>query len=105
MNHQVREGEYRSTLSRIDDDATANTPNAVRVQIRTPDGKRLVRRILKSDPVRLLFLFLRHQITDAQHKPFELRTTHPPKEIVESDTSIEAEQLINATVVMQWSTL
>lgn len=74
-----------------------DAPDVTRVQIRTPDGKRLVRRISKSDPVRNLFIFLRCQ----GHQSFQLRLTYPQKIIVESDNTIEDERLINASLVLQ----
>ena len=81
----------------------ASDPNSTRIQLRVPDGKRIVRRVLKSDPVRVLFNVVRHQVPEAVTKAFQLRTTFPPKAIEESDQTFEEQGLLNEAIVMQWS--
>lgn len=81
----------------------ANASDMVRVQIRTPDGARLVRRMLKSDPVQHLFIVVRQHVPNAKQQKFHLRTTFPSKQVDETVCSIESAGLINASLVMQWA--
>lgn len=53
---------------------------AVRIQFRLPDGKRLTRRFLKSESVKVLAAFVQEQCP-ADGKVLEMRAGFPPKEI------------------------
>ena len=50
----------------------AGTDGTTSIQFRLPDGKRVVRKFLKSDTVRRLFEHIKFAVPDLQAKPFEL---------------------------------
>jgi len=47
----------------------------------TPNGKRAVRRFLKSDPVAMVYAYVESQSTGGQGKRLELRAGFPPKDL------------------------
>ncbi|KAF1315965.1 putative ubiquitin regulatory protein, partial [Globisporangium splendens] len=79
------------------------TPDVTRVQIRAPDGSRLTRRFLKSDPMSKLWVFVKEQIPEARGRAFELRTAFPPAAVEFSDTaSFSDKKLENASLMVKW---
>jgi len=56
------------------------TEGAVRIQFRLPGGKRLTRRFLKSDSVKVLAAFVQEQCPP-EGKQLEMRAGFPPKDI------------------------
>ncbi|POM63053.1 Hypothetical protein PHPALM_19502, partial [Phytophthora palmivora] len=79
------------------------TPNATRVQIRVPDGSRLTRRFLKTDPLAMVWTFVKDQVPEARTRAFELRTAFPPSAVADNDTlSIEEGKLENASLMVKW---
>ena len=51
----------------LPEEPSADEVDVTRVQIRTPDGQRLVRRIRKTDPINILFIFVRHTVRKNQN--------------------------------------
>ncbi|KAL3660714.1 hypothetical protein V7S43_014117 [Phytophthora oleae] len=81
----------------------AGAPSVTRVQIRVPDGSRLTRRFLKTDPLAMVWTFVKDQVPDARTRAFELRTAFPPSAVAYNDTlSIEEGKLENASLMVKW---
>ncbi|ETI31732.1 hypothetical protein, variant 1 [Phytophthora nicotianae CJ01A1] len=81
----------------------AGAPGVTRVQIRVPDGSRLTRRFLKSDPLAMVWTFVKDQVSEARTRAFELRTSFPPSAVAYNDTlSIEEGKLENASLMVKW---
>ncbi|KAF7721307.1 hypothetical protein EC973_004949 [Apophysomyces ossiformis] len=53
-------------------DEPTEIANTTRIQLRMADGKRIIRRFMKSDPVRYLFEFIKAEVPETQSQPFEL---------------------------------
>ncbi|GLD98126.1 hypothetical protein PINS_up006823 [Pythium insidiosum] len=87
----------------LPDEPTDASSEVTRVQIRTPDGARLTRRFLKSDPIAFFWLFVKQQIPEARRRPFELRTAFPPAQVALSETDTIADRkLENASLMVKW---
>ncbi|KAG3111121.1 hypothetical protein PI124_g11056 [Phytophthora idaei] len=81
----------------------AGAPSVTRVQIRVPDGSRLTRRFLKTDPLAMVWTFVKAQVPEARARAFELRTAFPPSAVAYNDTlSIEEGKLENASLMVKW---
>ncbi|KDO22673.1 hypothetical protein SPRG_10988 [Saprolegnia parasitica CBS 223.65] len=82
----------------------ADGPSVTRIQIRTATGGRLLRRFQKTDPLELLWRFVRHEIPEAQTREFELRSAYPPKAVAfDTTTRLCDAQLENASLMMNWT--
>lgn len=71
----IKETQEKSALDSIQPikrDEPTDPANTTRIQLRTPDGKRIVRRFLKTDPVRHLFEFVKAEIPESQDRQFEV---------------------------------
>ncbi|KAI8393388.1 uncharacterized protein BYT42DRAFT_541665 [Radiomyces spectabilis] len=85
------------SIQPVQRDEPTDLANSTRIQIRMADGSRLIRRLLKSDPVRYLFEFIKYQVPEAQSRPFELVFNR--QQLIELvDQSIEEAGLANAAV-------
>jgi hypothetical protein len=51
---------------------TTDMTNSTRIQFRMADGSRVIRRFLKSDPVRYLFEFIKSHVPETQDQAFEV---------------------------------
>ncbi|CAH0484537.1 unnamed protein product [Peronospora farinosa] len=81
----------------------AGSPNVTRVQIRVPDGSRLTRRFLKTDPLAMVWSFVKNKVPEARGRAFELRTAFPLSAVAYNDTlSIEEGKLENASLMVRW---
>ncbi|RLN72144.1 hypothetical protein BBJ28_00021701 [Nothophytophthora sp. Chile5] len=79
------------------------TPDVTRVQIRVPNGSRLTRRFLKTDPLSMVWAFVKDQVPEARGRAFELRTAFPPSAVAFDETlSIEEGKLENASLMVKW---
>lgn len=58
---------------------SASDAGTVRIQFRLPDGARAIRRFYCTDPVGMVYAFVRDRCNT--EKPFELRAGFPPKDI------------------------
>ena len=77
QDDQQDETEAASTsildsIQPIKRDETTDMANSTRIQLRMPDAKRIIRRFLKTDPVRHLFEFVKAEIPETQTQPFEV---------------------------------
>lgn len=52
---------------------TTDIANSTRIQFRMADGSRVIRRFLKSDPVRHLFEFIKSEVPETQDQAFEVK--------------------------------
>ncbi|KAI9491662.1 hypothetical protein BDB00DRAFT_475021 [Zychaea mexicana] len=78
-------------------DEPTDIANSTRIQLRMADGKRVIRRFLKTDPVRYLFEFVKAEVPETQERPFELVFNR--KQLIESlDQPIQEAGLVNAAV-------
>ena len=59
----------------------AGTEGAVRIQFRMPNGNRVVRRFLKSDSVKILYVFVQSESNNGQGGRLELKYGFPPKDL------------------------
>ena len=66
-----KEGEFELTP-----EPPSTESNTVRIQLRLPDGSKVVRRFCGSDPVGLIFAFVKSR---CEGRSFELRAGFPPK--------------------------
>uniref|UniRef100_K3WN05 UBX domain-containing protein n=1 Tax=Globisporangium ultimum (strain ATCC 200006 / CBS 805.95 / DAOM BR144) TaxID=431595 RepID=K3WN05_GLOUD len=95
--------EEEEVLETLEPEPADGTPDVTRVQIRAPDGSRLTRRFLKSDPMSKLWIFVKEQIPEARGRAFELRTAFPPAAVEFSDTaSFSDKKLENASLMVKW---
>lgn len=101
---KAEEPPAQQVVDPMPEEPADGTPDVTRVQIRGPDGSRLVRRFLKTDKASLIWLFVKHQIPEARSRGFELRTTFPPKAVaVSEDATIDESKLANASLMLQWT--
>ena len=57
------------------------TPDTASIQFRLPNGKRSVRRFLKSDSVSMVYAYVESESSDDRGRRFELRAGFPPKDL------------------------
>ena len=69
--------EQRKTTVKVPPEPAASTPNAVRIQCRLPNGGRVVRRFLSTDPVLVVYAFCQERAG----QPVELKFGFPPKDL------------------------
>ncbi|CAO3647741.1 unnamed protein product [Cunninghamella blakesleeana] len=81
---------------------TTDIANSTRIQFRMADGSRMIRRFLKTDPVRYLFEFIKSQVPETQNQPFEL-VFNRQKLIEVLDQEIQEAGLQNAAVNVQFA--
>ncbi|ORY93425.1 hypothetical protein BCR43DRAFT_377107 [Syncephalastrum racemosum] len=91
------QNDVLSTLQPVKRDEPTDLANSTRVQLRMADGTRIIRRFLKTDPVRYLFEFVKAEVPETQDRPFELVFNR--KQLIEClDQSIQDAGLVNAAV-------
>lgn len=75
-----------------------------RVQIRMPDGGRVVRRFKEEDSVKIIYAFVAQSNNEAKGgKPFELRAGFPPKDLFSSmDDTIKNCSLSGESITVRW---
>ncbi|TYZ67647.1 hypothetical protein PybrP1_011685, partial [[Pythium] brassicae (nom. inval.)] len=99
----MEEDEEEEVFEALEPEPADGTPGVTRVQVRAPDGSRLTRRFLKTDPMAKLWLFVKEQVPEARSRPFELRTAFPPAAIEYSESASLAEKrLENANLMVKW---
>ncbi|CAG8746340.1 22483_t:CDS:10 [Dentiscutata erythropus] len=72
-------------------------PSTTAIKFRLPDGKNIMRRFDRSDPVRYLFEFVKVSVPEAQEKPFEL-VYHRNNLINQVEQTVDEAELSNAAV-------
>ncbi|KAI8100170.1 uncharacterized protein BX664DRAFT_323063 [Halteromyces radiatus] len=81
---------------------TTDLANSTRIQFRMADGSRLIRRFLKTDPVRYLFEFIKSQVPETQDRAFELVFNR--QQLIDIlDQEIQQAGLQNAAVNVQFA--
>jgi len=75
-----------------------------RIMIRMPDGKRLIRKFLLTDTVKILYAFIAQCNDDAKSgKAFECKSGFPPKDLRTCvEESIESTGLAGETITVRW---
>ncbi|KAI8334286.1 thioredoxin-like protein [Chlamydoabsidia padenii] len=81
---------------------TSDMANSTRIQFRMADGSRVIRRFLKTDPVRHLFEFIKSQVPETQDQAFEL-VFNRQQLIDVLDQEIQQAGLQNAAVNVQFA--
>ncbi|KAI7861355.1 hypothetical protein BDF14DRAFT_1870558 [Spinellus fusiger] len=72
MVHPHKEVSILNAIQPVQREEPTDLALSTRIQLRLPDGKRIIRRFLKTDPVRHLFEFVKTQVPETQQQPFEL---------------------------------
>jgi hypothetical protein len=72
QEEEEKAGSLFDSIKPVKREETKDMANSTRVQLRMPDGKRLVRRLLKSDPVRYLFEYIKAEVPEAESQQFEV---------------------------------
>ncbi|ORZ14100.1 hypothetical protein BCR42DRAFT_418046 [Absidia repens] len=81
---------------------TTDIANSTRIQFRMADGSRVIRRFLKSDPVRYLFEFIKSHVPETQDQAFELVFNR--QQLIDIlDQGIQEAGLQNAAVNVQFA--
>ncbi|KAI3969089.1 hypothetical protein MKW92_000450 [Papaver armeniacum] len=76
-----------------------------RVGVRFPDGRRLQRNFLKTDPLQLLWSFCNSQLDEAESRPFQLTQAIPGASKIldfESKQTFEESGLANSMIYFAW---
>jgi hypothetical protein len=69
---ELKAGSALDGIKAIKREETTDIANSTRIQLRLGDGKRMIRRFLKTDPVRHLFEFVKAEVPNAETQPFEV---------------------------------
>lgn len=69
---EIKAGSLFDSIKAVKRDETTDIANSTRIQLRLADGSRMIRRFLKTDPVRYLFEFVKAEVPDAKTQPFEV---------------------------------
>ncbi|KAE8981162.1 hypothetical protein PR003_g24994 [Phytophthora rubi] len=103
MEQEEKHEEAQDPVVALTPEPDAGAPDVTRVQIRVPDGSRLTRRFLKTDPLAMVWAFVKDQVPEARGRAFELRTAFPPSAVAYNETlSIEEGKLENASLMVKW---
>ncbi|KAG2198265.1 hypothetical protein INT47_004349 [Mucor saturninus] len=94
---EIKAGSTLDGIKAIKRDETTDMANSTRIQLRLADGSRMIRRFLKSDPVRYIFEFVKAEVPNADTQPFEL-VFNRAQLIDLLDQSILEAGLVNAAV-------
>lgn len=70
---EEKAGSAFDGIKAVKRDETTDMVNSTRIQLRLGDGSRVIRRFLKSDPVRYIFEFVKAEVPGANEQPFEVR--------------------------------
>lgn len=69
----MKAGSALDGIKAVKREETKDIANSTRIQLRMGDGSRIIRRFLKSDPVRYVFEFVKAEVPNAETQPFEVR--------------------------------
>ncbi|KAI8097877.1 thioredoxin-like protein [Gilbertella persicaria] len=94
---EEKAGSAFDGIKAVEREETTDMTNSTRIQLRMGDGSRIIRRFLKSDPVRYLFEFIKAEVPEAANQPFEL-VFNRTQLIDVLDQTIEEAGLSNAAV-------
>jgi len=105
---QEDEAEDAKPTSLIDELLKADNPDepasGARIQLRLPDGKRVVRKFNAADAVRAIYVYFVHSNEEAKGgKEFTLMAGYPPKDLIDDiDSTIEACKLSGQAITVRW---
>jgi len=96
----------RRQWSPLPEEPPAGDPMSTRISLKLVNGKTIVRRFRKTDPVEALFALAASQLAEEeQSKVFDIMTTFPVKSLHDSlASSLEEASLCNSQVAMRWMT-
>ncbi|KAG2185749.1 hypothetical protein INT43_002184 [Umbelopsis isabellina] len=69
---EERQASVLDSIAANKRDEPTDPKTSTRIQLRLPDGSRIVRRFNKTDPVRYIFEFVKAEVSEAETRPFEL---------------------------------
>lgn len=69
---ELKAGSAFDGIGAVKRDETTDLGNSTRIQLRMGDGSRIIRRFLKTDPVRYIFEFVKSDVPDANNQQFEV---------------------------------
>lgn len=69
---ELKAGSAFDGIKAVKRDETTDLGNSTRIQLRMGDGSRIIRRFLKTDPVRYIFEFVKSDVPDANNQQFEV---------------------------------
>lgn len=69
---ELKAGSAFDGIRAVKRDETTDVANSTRIQLRMGDGSRIIRRFLKTDPVRHIFEFVKAEVPDASNQQFEV---------------------------------
>lgn len=72
VEEDFKAGSTLDGIKAVKREETTDIANSTRIQLRLADGSRMIRRFLKSDPVRYLFEFVKAEVPNADTQPFEV---------------------------------
>lgn len=72
VEEEAKAGSAFDAIKALKREETTDIANSTRIQLRLADGSRMIRRFLKSDPVRYLFEFVKAEVPNADSQPFEV---------------------------------
>lgn len=98
----LNEFEQEILSMKVDDEPTNG--NVARIQIRMPDGKRLVRKFKGEDCVKTIYAFVAQSNPEAKEgKAFELKAKFPPQDLLPSiEESISSCGLNGEAINVMW---
>ncbi len=91
----------------VPDEPTTTGPNTAKVQLRMPNGKRLIRKFCGDSPVKVIYAFvaqLESNIEDVRAgKPYELKAKYPPMDLMPFvEDSIMSSGLSGEAITFVW---
>ena len=94
--------EKEIRIMEVGDEPTSG--DVARVQIKMPDGKRLVRKFAGNSPVKIIYAFVAQSNDDAKGgKPFELKAKFPPVDLFANiDDGIKSCGLNGEAINVMW---
>ncbi|CEP14380.1 hypothetical protein [Parasitella parasitica] len=97
QKEELKAGSAFDDIKPVKRDETTDIVNSTRIQLKMGDGSRIIRRFLKTDPVRSIFEFIKSDVSDVGNREFEL-VFNRTQLIDVLDQTIEEAGLTNAAV-------
>ncbi|KAI7905641.1 uncharacterized protein BX663DRAFT_500450 [Cokeromyces recurvatus] len=76
---EIKAGSAFDAIKAIKREEPTDMTNSTRIQFRMGDGSRIIRRFLKTDPVRSMFEFIKAEVSDAKEQSFEVNKSKKRK--------------------------
>ncbi|KAK7250695.1 hypothetical protein RIF29_33289 [Crotalaria pallida] len=95
----------RPTYPNLPEEPKAERNLLCRVGVRLPDGRRVQRNFLRTDPIQLLWSFISAQLGEDETKPFRLTQAIPGASNIldyESNSTFEESGLANSMISVTW---